>query len=139
MSKAYDPDVKGKGNTMNTIANINDTFATTTANSSVITNAIVAAEKFDAERQDAFMNERITFECSCKLNLFFSITFLKAIKSGDELKCISLASRFEEECNDIDLACNMYWDQIERNATLTETLIKYAAALNSMKNLYFNN
>ena len=110
MSKAYDPDVKGKGNTMNTIANINDTFATTTANSSVITNAIVAAEKFDAERQDAFMNERIT-----------------------------LVSRFEEECNDIDLACNMYWDQIERNATLTETLIKYAAALNSMKNLYFNN
>ena len=106
---------------------------------SIIMNAIIAAEKFDAERQDAFMNERITFDCSCKLNLFFSIEFLKAIKSGDELKCISLASRFEEECNNIDIACNMYWDQIERNSTLIETLIKYTAALNSMKNLYFNN
>lgn len=122
-----------------TIANINDTFATATANSSVITNAIIAAEKFYAEKQDAFMNERITFECSGKLDIFFSIEFLKSIKRGDESSCISLASRFEDECNDIDLACNMYWDQIEKNETLTSALIKYAAALNSMKNLYFNN
>ena len=106
---------------------------------SIIMNAIIAAEKFNDERQNAFMRQRITFECSSKLNLFFSIEFLKSIKNGDELSCHALASRFEEECNNIDLACNMYWDQIERNATLTETLIKYAAALTSMKNLYFNN
>nr|DAJ46653.1 MAG TPA: hypothetical protein [Caudoviricetes sp.] len=124
---------------MNTIANINNTFAIATANSSVITNAIIAAEKFYDKKQDAFMNERITFECSRKLDIFFSIEFLKAIKVGDESSCISLAPRFEEECNDIDLACNMYWDQIERNTTLTDALIKYVAALNSMKNLYFNN
>lgn len=124
---------------MNAIANINDTFATATANYSVITNAIIAAEKFYAEKQDAFMNERITFECSRKLDIFFSIEFLKAIKRGDESSCISLAPRFEDECNDIDLACNMYCDQIERNTTLTAAMLKYAAALNSMKSLYFNN
>lgn len=118
---------------MNTIAN---TFATTTANSSVIVNAIVAAEKFDAERQDAFMNERITFECSSKLNLFFSIEFLKSIKNGDESSCHALASRFEEECNDIDIACEMYYDQIKSNLTLMNALINYANALDKLKKFY---
>lgn len=124
---------------MNNTTMINANTAIETAES-VVMNAIMAAEKFDAERQNAFMEQRITFECSSKLNLFFSIKFLKAVKAGDEFKCYSLASRFEEEGNDLDLACEMYTDQIKNNRALTDALVKYADALNSLKKLmYFGN
>ena len=104
---------------------------------SIIMNAIIAAEKFNDERQNAFMRQRITFECSSKLNLFFSIEFLKSIKNGDELSCHALASRFEEECNDIDIACDMYSNEIEKNPTLVDALNKYGNAVNRLKELYF--
>ena len=103
---------------------------------SIIMNAIIAAEKFNDERQNAFMRQRITFECSSKLNLFFSIEFLKSIKNGDELSCHALASRFEEECNDIDIACEMYYDQIKSNLTLMNALINYANSLDKLKKFY---
>ena len=105
---------------------------------SIIMNAIIAAEKFNDERQNAFMRQRITFECNSKLNLFFSIEFLKSIKNGDgdELSCHALASRFEEECNNIDIACEMYYDQIKSNLTLINAFINYANALDKLKKFY---
>lgn len=119
-----------------TIANIN-----TASVIEAVDSAIIAAEKFNAERQNAFRYGRISFECDSKLNVFFSIRFLKDIKAGDEFGCATFASFFEEECNSIDFACEMYADQIESNLALADTLNKYAAALNrlnSMKNLYNN-
>ena len=104
---------------------------------SIIMNAIIAAEKFNDERQNAFMRRRITFECSSKLNLFFSIEFLKSIKNGNELSCHALASRFDEECRSIDIACEMYLNEIEKKPTLADALNKYGNALNRLKELYF--
>lgn len=114
-----------------TIANIN-----TASVIEAVDSAIIAAEKFNAERQNAFRYRRISFECDSKLDVFFSIRFLKDIKAGDELGCVTFASFFDEECNSIDLACEMYADQIESNPALADALNKYADALNSLKNLY---
>lgn len=109
----------------------------TTSVIEVINSAVIAVEKLQKENDNAYKAGKISYECHSNLDTFFSIRFLKAIRDKNELDCITFESFFDEECRSIDIACDMYSNEIEKNPTLADALNKYGNALNRLKELYF--
>lgn len=105
----------------------------TTSVIEVINSAVIAVEKLQKENYNAYKTGKISYECHSNLDTFFSIRFLKAIRDG----YITFESFFDEECRSIDIACEIYYDQIKSNLTLMNALINYVNALNRLKELYF--
>lgn len=120
---------------------MNNTNITNNATSviEIINSAVIAVEKLQKEEYNAYKAGKISYECSSSLSVFFSIRFLKAIRDKDELGCITFESFFDEECRSIDIACDMYSNEIEKNLTLADALNKYGNTLNRLKELCFGN
>lgn len=118
---------------------MNNTIMTnnTTSVIEVINSAVIAVEKLQKENYNAYKAEKISYECHSNLDTFFSIRFLKAIRDKDKLDCIMFEPFFDEECRSIDIACDMYSNEIEKNPTLADALNKYGNTLNRLKELYF--
>lgn len=108
------------------------TFANVTLDAANVNAAIYAAEKFQDIVRDAFLNGQLSYNCQLKLNLFFSISFLKDIKEGDEFSARATVEDFEKECNNVDLAYELYGDEIKRNKHITSALEDYNSALKRM-------